>query len=207
MQTVNSTIEEASESPVFPLILASASPYRKQLLDRLGLPFDVVTESIDETARKNESPAQLVTRLSHAKAQRVARLNPHAVVIGSDQLAVFHEQVIGKPGTAERACAQLQRFSGQQVVFLTGVSVQCAVSGFAGSDLIETTVVFRELQPAEIERYVRAEQPLDCAGGFKVESLGISLFERLSSEDPTALIGLPLIATSRLLRAAGFRLP
>jgi len=207
MQTVNSTIEEDSESPVFPLILASGSPYRKQLLDRLGLPFDVVTESIDETARKNESPAQLVTRLSHAKAQRVARLNPHAVVIGSDQLAVFHEKIIGKPGTAESACAQLRRFSGQQVVFLTGVSVQCAVNGFTGSDLIETTVEFREIQPAEIERYVRAEQPLDCAGGFRVESLGISLFERLCSEDPTALIGLPLIATARLLRAAGFRLP
>lgn len=207
MQTVNSTTEEASESPVFPLLLASGSPYRKMLLQRLGLPFKVVTESIDESRRVNESAGQLVARLSHAKAQRVSRLNPDAVVIGSDQVAVFDSRVIGKPGTAGRACEQLQRFSGNEVLFLTGVSVQCSETGFAADELVETRVLFRELLRDEIERYVQAEQPFDCAGGFKAESLGISLFERLSSEDPTALIGLPLIATARLLRAAGFRVP
>jgi septum formation protein len=149
----------------------------------------------------------LVARLSHAKAQRVARSNPGAVVIGSDQVAVFGTRVIGKPGTVERAREQLQRFSGNEVLFLTGVSVQCVDSGFAAAELVETTVLFRQLERDEITRYVQADQPIDCAGGFKAESLGISLFERLSSEDPTALVGLPLIATARLLRAAGYLLP
>jgi septum formation protein len=207
MQTINSTTEGIVESPVFPLILASASPYRKILLERLGLPFTVVAAAIDETRQAGELPGQLVMRLSHAKAEKVSRSQPDSVVIGSDQLAVFNDSVVGKPGTTERAMAQLRRFSGHEIVFLTAISVQCAISGFSATEVVPTSVSFRELNEEEIERYVCIEQPLDCAGGFKAESLGISLFERLGSDDPTALIGLPLIATARLLRSAGFCLP
>jgi septum formation protein len=188
-------------------VLASGSIYRLALLKRLMLPFTVSPASVPEDALAGESAHELVARLSGVKAAHVAEKIPQAVVIGSDQLAVFEGDIIGKPGTVAAAIAQLQRFSGRQVEFLTGVSVQCVHSGYRGDRIVPTTVHFRKLQDREIERYVALEQPLDCAGGFKAESLGITLFERLVSDDPTALIGLPLVATAELLRAAGFDLP
>ena len=177
------------------------------LLQRLGIPFTCQSPEIDETARNNESPGVLVERLAAQKAETVNRKHPQAVVIGSDQLAVFNGQLIGKPGTHQTAQEQLKAFSGQVVEFLTAVSVQSIEHGFMEQHTDCTRVSFRTLQDEEIERYLEKEKPFDCAGAFKAESLGIALFERISSEDPTALIGLPLIRTAAMLRRAGFQLP
>jgi septum formation protein len=189
------------------LILASSSKYRRQLLKKLALPFECISPDIDERRRPDESPHQLVCRLAGEKALHVARHNRDAVVIGSDQVAVFGEEVIGKPGTHARAAEQLNRFSGQTVEFLTAVFVCRLSSGFDAIHVDHTRVKFRNLQSAEIERYLHKETPYDCAGAFKAESLGIVLFRRIESEDPTALTGLPLIQTSFMLRQAGFMLP
>ena len=189
------------------LILASSSKYRKLQLQRFGIPFDSESPEIDETALNNESPRELVERLAEKKAQVISRKYPQAVVIGSDQLAVFDGQIIGKPGNHEAATKQLSSFSGQIVEFLTAVSVLCRDTDFSEQYTDCTRVCFRNLRDEEIERYLQTEKPYDCAGAFKAESLGIVLFDRIISEDPTALIGLPLIRTAAMLRDAGLLLP
>lgn len=188
-----------------PLVLASTSRYRRELLQRLGLPFDCARPDVDETPLNGEAPLALATRLAAAKAADVAAHHPGAWVIGSDQVADLNGQPLGKPGTAEAACAQLAAMSGQTVRFHTAISLRRDGESFAAMDLTE--VRFRALDPLEIDRYVAAEQPLDCAGSFKCEGLGISLFEAIDNRDPTALVGLPLIALCRLLRRAGFAVP
>jgi len=185
------------------LILASTSRYRRELLARLRLPFDVLSPDVDETALTGESPAALAQRLALAKAHAVARRHPDAVVIGSDQVADLAGVAIGKPGTHERAVAQLRRMRGHSVVFQTAVAVVCGATGYSGAALVPVTVRFRQLDDAEIEHYLRAEQPYDCAGSAKAETLGIALLDAIESNDPTALIGLPLIKTCALLREAG----
>jgi septum formation protein len=186
-----------------PLILGSTSKYRRELLQRLRVPFDVVSPDVDETPHPHEAPRDLAMRLALAKAQAVAAQHPNAVVIGSDQVADLNGEPLGKPGTHERAVRQLQKMRGQTVVFQTAVSVVCQASGFAQTELAQIMVRFRDLSDAEIEAYLRAEEPYDCAGSAKSEGLGIALLDAIDNDDPTALIGLPMIRTARLLRAAG----
>ena len=185
------------------LFLASTSSYRQSLLTRLGLPFQVLAPQVDETPLPSEAPADLACRLALAKAHAVAQLHPQAVVIGSDQVASLHGQPWGKPGTHEKAVAQLQAMRGQTVIFETAVAVVCLARGFEQVELASVRVQFRDLSDAAIEEYLQAERPYDCAGSAKSEGLGIALLERIDSDDPTALIGLPLIRTCHLLRAAG----
>ncbi len=189
------------------LILASSSKYRKMLLHRFNIPFDCQPPEVDESRRVNESPIELVSRLASEKAAAVSQQNPNAIVIGSDQVAVFDGRVVGKPGNHPAAKKQLETFSGNLIEFHTAVSVQRPVTGFTELHMDSTRVRFRDLQEDEIERYLRTETPYDCAGAFKAESLGITLFESIKSDDPTALIGLPLIHTAAMLRRAGLRLP
>jgi septum formation protein len=186
-----------------PLILGSTSRYRRELLERLHLPFTVVGPQVDETPLPGEAPAALALRLALAKARAVAQGHPGAVVIGSDQVADLDGQPVGKPGNHERATAQLRQLSGRRAVFQTAVAVVRADTGFEQALLAPVTVQFRALSDAEIERYLRLEQPYDCAGSAKCETLGIALLASIDSDDPTALIGLPLIRTCALLRAAG----
>ncbi|APW36962.1 septum formation inhibitor Maf [Rhodoferax koreense] len=193
-------------SPTRKLILGSTSPYRRELMQRLRLPFDVVAPEVDETPRAGETPHDLAKRLALAKAQAVARQHPSAVVIGSDQVADLNGEPLGKPGDHARAVAQLRRMRGQTMIFQTAVAVVCAEAGFAQSALAPVRVVFRALSDDEIEAYLQAEQPYDCAGSAKSEGLGIALLDAIDSDDPTALIGLPLIRTCQLLRAAGVKL-
>ena len=190
-----------------PLVLGSTSPYRRELLARFHMPFDTLAPNVDETPRPGEAPAALARRLALAKAGEVAARRPEAIVIGSDQVADLDGQPLGKPGAHERAAAQLRRMSGRAVAFHTAIAVVCAASGFAQSDLATVRVRFRHLNDAEIERYLLAETPYDCAGSAKSEGLGITLLQAIDSDDPTALVGLPLIRTARLLRAAGLTLP
>ena len=186
-----------------PLILASTSPYRRELLERLRLPFTVHSPQVDETARPGEHAAALAERLAWAKADAVAARWPEAVVIGSDQVADLNGRSLGKPGTHERATEQLRAMRGRVVVFQTAVAVVCAATGFRGLERAEVSVRFRQSSDAEIERYLRLEQPYDCAGSAKAEALGIALLDAIDSDDPTALVGLPLIRTCDLLRRAG----
>lgn len=185
------------------LILGSTSRYRRELLERLRIPFSVQSPEVDETPLPGEAPAALAPRLALAKAKAVAALHPNAVVIGSDQVADLEGQPIGKPGTHERAIEQLRAMRGKQIVFQTAVAVVCQSRGFAAQALAPVVVRFRDLSDAEIETYLRAEEPYDCAGSAKSEGLGISLLSAIESDDPTALIGLPLIRTCELLRQAG----
>jgi len=185
------------------LILASTSPYRKALLERLRIPFRVVAPEVDETPLPGEAPRTLASRLALAKAQAVAQQHPQALVIGSDQVADWKGQPVGKPGTHERARAQLRQMQGQTVVFQTAVAVVRLGDGFVSQDLAAVRVQFRPLSEAAIEAYLLAEQPYDCAGSARSEGLGIALLERIDSDDPSALVGLPLIRTCQLLRAAG----
>jgi septum formation protein len=189
-----------------PLVLGSTSRYRRELLERLRVPFEVAAPDVDETPQPGEAPQALAQRLALAKAQAVAALYPHAVVIGSDQVADLHGEPLGKPGTHERAVAQLRRMRGQVVVFQTALAVVCKETAFVQQDLAAVRVLFRDLSDAEIEAYLLAEQPYDCAGSAKSEGLGIALLERIDNDDPTALIGLPLIRTARMIRAAGVKL-
>jgi septum formation protein len=189
--------------PGRPLVLGSTSAYRRELLGRLRLPFEVASPQVDETPHADEKPADLALRLALAKARDVAQRHPSAVVIGSDQVADLQGEPLGKPGTHERAVAQLQRMRGQTVIFQTALAVVCLESGFERSDIAAVRVVFRDLSDEEIERYLRAEQPYDCAGSAKSEGLGIALLERIDNDDPTALVGLPLIRTCQFIRAAG----
>jgi septum formation protein len=184
-------------------VLGSTSVYRKALLSRLGMRFDVASPHVDETPLPGETPQNLAQRLALAKAHAVAGRHPDAVVIGSDQVADLGGIALGKPGTHERAVAQLTQMSGQTVVFQTAIAVVCHATGHEQTDLASVSVRFRHLSPADIETYLRREQPYDCAGSAKSEGLGIALLERIDNDDPTALIGLPLIRTCRLLRAAG----
>ena len=187
------------------LVLGSSSKYRRELLSRLKVPFEVAVPDLDETARSGESPRGLALRLALAKANAVAVRFPEAVVIGSDQVADLDGEPIGKPGDHARATAQLQRMRGRTVVFQTAVAVVCHATGFEQVDLAPVKVTFRDLDDAEIEAYLRSEEPYDCAGSARSEGLGIVILEAIESDDPTALIGLPLIRTSRMIRAAGVR--
>ena len=189
------------------LVLASTSKYRRELLTRLALPFDVVPPHVEESAFAHEAPRDLALRLALAKARAVSERDPQALVIGSDQVAELDGEALGKPGDHGRATEQLKRMSGQTVWFHSALAVVCADTGFAQTDSAPVKVRFRELDAAEIERYLRTEQPYDCAGSAKSEALGIALLDSIESDDPTALIGLPLIRTARLLRAAGLCLP
>lgn len=187
-----------------PLILASTSPYRRELLLRLELDFTVCSPDVDESRLTDESPTELVRRLADAKARAGARQQAGAaLVIGSDQVAVVDNDVLGKPGTYKAACEQLSRLSGRRVSFLTGLCLYNSALQRSQLDMIPFTVHFRTLSSAQIEAYVRREQPLNCAGSFKSEGLGIALFERMQGDDPTALIGLPLIRLIDMLTAEG----
>ena len=188
------------------LVLGSTSLYRRELLQRLRLPFEVVSPQVDETPLDGEAPQALAERLALAKANSVALLHPRAVVIGSDQVADLDGEPLGKPGNHANAVRQLQRMRGRTVVFQTAVAVVCHESGFAGQALAQVKVGFRQLSDRAIEDYLQAEKPYDCAGSAKSEGLGIALLEVIDNQDPTALVGLPLIHTCRLLRAAGLAL-
>ena len=188
------------------LILGSTSIYRRELLARLRLPFEVVSPQVDETPGPGEPPQALAARLAMAKARAVAQLHPHAVVIGSDQVADLNGEPLGKPGNHANAVLQLQRMRGRTVVFQTAVAVVCQETSFAEQALAQIKVTFRDLSDQAIEDYLQAETPYDCAGSAKSEGLGIALLESIDNQDPTALVGLPLIHTCRLLRAAGVRL-
>ena len=189
------------------LILASTSPFRRDLLARLGLPFTVQAPDADETPQPGEDAPTLVARLATRKAQVVARHHPEALIIGSDQAAVLDDEIIGKPGDHERAAAQLRRASGRTMTFYTGLCLLDGASGLQQVAVEPFRVVFRALTEPRIERYLRREQPYHCAGSFKSEGLGIALFERLEGDDPTSLIGLPLIRLIRMLEAAGVEVP
>ena len=188
------------------IVLASTSPFRKELLARLGLPFATASPHVDETRQPGEAPGDMVRRLAEAKARAVAARHPEALIIGSDQCAVRDHEVLGKPGNHERAVEQLAAASGKVVVFHTGLCLLDAASGREQTDDIRCAVHFRDLSRAEIEAYVEREQPYGCAGSFKSEGLGIALFERLEGDDPTALIGLPLIRLCAMLSAAGINI-
>jgi len=183
------------------IVLASTSPYRRELLQRLRLPFDVVAPAVDEARRPGEAPLALARRLAEAKASEVAQRRPDAVVIGSDQVAELDGEPIGKPHAHAAALAQLERMQGRRLLFHTALAV--AAHGRVEVDSIPTTVTFRRLGRDALEAYLRADQPYDCAGAAKIESLGIALVERVESDDPTALIGLPLIRLTSMLQAAG----
>jgi septum formation protein len=187
------------------LVLGSTSVYRRELLSRLRLPFSVEPPHVDESPRPGESPEQLARRLAAAKAAAVAQRHPAALVIGSDQVADLDGEPLGKPGNHANALVQLRRMSGRMVVFHTALTLMCLESGFVQHDLAPVRVRFRALDDAEIEAYLRAEQPYDCAGSARSEGAGVALLEAIDSDDPTALVGLPLIRTCRMLRAAGLR--
>jgi len=189
------------------LILASTSRYRRALLQRLGVPFDCVAPDADETRLPGEPAAEMAARLARVKAEAVAARHPGAIVIGSDQVALRGTDVLGKPGSVERCREQLRASSGQEVVFLTAVHVIDGMAGRAESHVDRTVVKFRELSDTEIDRYIERDQPLDCAGGFKAESLGIALFDRIESIDPTGLTGLPLSWLCGALRRARVQIP
>ena len=181
------------------LVLASTSPYRQELLTRLGLPFETASPDIDETRHADEDPEELVRRLSLEKAKAVAEKYPDALIIGSDQVATLGDTIIGKPGTHERAMEQLKAASGQSVTFLTGLSLYDAVSGRSHTVCEPFRVDFRDLTEDEIDDYLRREEPYDCAGSFKSEGLGIALFSLMDGEDPNSLVGLPLIQLVSML--------
>ncbi len=188
------------------LILGSTSRYRRELLERLHIPFQVAAPDVDETPRPQEAPRVLAERLALAKAKAVAAQYPQAVVIGSDQVADLNGHSLGKPGTHEKAVAQLRLMRGQTVIFQTAVAVVCLETGFEQRTLAAVRVKFRDLTDNEIENYLRIEQPYDCAGSAKSEGLGIALLDSIDSDDPTALVGLPLVRTCQMLRAAGIEL-
>ena len=185
------------------LILASTSPFRKNVLEKLGLPFDCHAPEVDEAPQPHETPAQLVERLSIAKAQAVAAHLQQGLVIGSDQVAVIDDEILGKPGNHENAVGQLERAAGKTVTFLTGLALVNAESGAIQAEVVPFKVVFRQLTQPQIVNYLNAEQPYNCAGSFKSEGLGIALFDRLEGDDPNTLIGLPLIRLIRMLEKEG----
>ncbi len=189
------------------LILASTSKYRAELLNRLGLPFDARDPQIDEPELPGEPSAERASRLALEKAEAIAANSPQAIIIGSDQVAAVGGELLHKPGSKTNAIEQLKRMRGQAVIFHTAVAVVDARSGNHHQAVDITTATMRALRDDEIERYLEADQPLDCAGSFKVESLGISLFDSVNTDDPTALVGLPLIKLCRMLRQCGLSVP
>lgn len=189
------------------LILASTSPYRRALLARLGLPFECVAPGAEETRLPEEPAEAMAVRLARLKAEAVAARFPDAIVIGSDQVALRGTDILGKPGTVERCREQLRASSGREVVFLTAVHVIDGATGVAEAHVDRTVVQFRDLTDAEIVRYIERDNPLDCAGGFKAEALGIALFDRIESQDPTGLTGLPLSWLCGALRRAQVQIP
>jgi septum formation protein len=189
------------------LILGSTSSFRKELLQKLNLDFETAAPDIDETRLPNESAGDMVTRLSLQKARKVAFEHPNALIIGSDQCAVLGDTILGKPGNHENAVKQLTASSGKQVSFLTGLCLYDASSEQYQLDLVPFAVEFRDLSQQEIEDYLLQDKPYNCAGSFKSEGLGITLFKKMLGEDPSALIGLPLIRLSEMLRANGINLP
>ncbi|MEY4736338.1 MAG: hypothetical protein RL302_657 [Pseudomonadota bacterium] len=195
-----------TETAQRPLILGSTSAYRRELLGRLRIPFTVESPHVDETPLPGETPLALAQRLALAKAHAVAQRFPASVVIGSDQVADLDGEPLGKPGNYARAVLQLQQMRGKTVIFQTAVAVVCVESGFVQQALAPVRVKFRDLSDAEIDAYLRAEEPYDCAGSAKSEGLGIALLDHIDNDDPTALVGLPLIRTSAMLRAAGISL-
>jgi MAF protein len=187
-----------------PLVLASSSPYRRALLERLGLPHECASPDIDESPRQGEPPEQLAMRLSEAKARALMPRYPAHWIIGSDQVAVLPDDtILGKPGNHQRATEQLKQSSGKSVIFLTGLCLLDSASGQAVTRCIPYRVDFRNLSTTEIDSYLAAEQPWDCAGSFKMEGLGIALFRKMDGSDPNSLTGLPLIALTDLLRDWG----
>lgn len=190
-----------------PLVLASSSVYRKALLERLGLSFHTASPTVDESPKPGESPEALVLRLAEAKASAVAKGYSSALIIGSDQVACIDDMILGKPGTRERAIEQLVFASGKQVRFLTGLCLLNVATGQMQTLCEPFSVHFRSLSKSQIERYLDAEQPFDCAGSFKSEGLGIALFERMEGKDPNALIGLPLIQLIKMLSKEGIEVP
>ena len=185
------------------LVLASTSPYRRTLLERLGLPFETAAPNADESPLENETPSAIVTRLAEAKARAVASQFTDALIIGSDQVAVLDKQILGKPGNHENAVRQLQAASGQRVDFLTGLCLLNTQTQHCHVEVVPFSVVFRPLSDAQIEQYLLKDKPYNCAGSFKSEGLGISLFEKMEGDDPNALIGLPLIALITMLAREG----
>lgn len=193
--------------PLPRLVLASTSPYRRALLERLRVPFDVAQPNVDETRRPGEPPAELALRLAIAKAREVAPAHPDALVIGADQVAALDGEALSKPETHARAVQQLRRMRGRRVEFLTALAVHRAAAGRTASRIVPCVVEFRGYSDEQIERYLDAEAPYDCAGSAKAEGLGIALIRRIEGEDPNALIGLPLIALVDLLAEHGYLLP
>ena len=193
-------------STSLPIVLASTSPYRKELLQRMGIAFKTVAPDVDESSLPGESPENLVKRLAKAKA-RVIGKTCEALIIGSDQVAVSGDEILGKPGSHENALVQLRKLSGKLVTFQTGLCLLNSTSNEMQVDTVPFRVQFRKLDEQQIERYLRADQPYNCAGSFKSEGLGITLFERMDGDDPTALIGLPLIRLTSMLMQAGVVLP
>ena len=187
------------------LILASSSRYRAQLLQRLKIPFTAKSPNLDETALDSELPEDLALRLAKEKANKIHKIHRKAVIIGSDQVCAYEGSILGKPLTEDQARKQLQSFSDNCINFFTAICVLTAKEHFQHID--KTTVHFRKLSDDEIDRYIEIEQPLDCAGAFKVEGMGISLFKSIQSEDPTALVGLPMIKLSEFLRQAEYMIP
>jgi len=187
------------------IILGSTSPFRKALLEKLGIEFGTDSPDVDESRLNSESPEALVARLSLSKAKVVAERHPDALIIGSDQVAVLGDQILGKPGNHEKAMEQLKAASGQRVTFLTGLCLYDAKSGEAQEEVVPFRVTFRDLTESEIDNYLKREEPYNCAGSFKSEALGIALFEKLEGEDPNALIGLPLIKLIAMLRGVGVK--
>ncbi len=185
------------------LVLASTSPFRKSILQKLGVPFDCHAPEVDESPHPGENPAQLVERLSIAKAQAVAAHLKEGLVIGSDQVAVIDNEILGKPGNHANAVAQLERAAGKTVTFLTGLALVNVKTGSIQAEVVPFKVVFRQLTREQIDNYLNAEQPYNCAGSFKSEGLGIALFEQLEGDDPNTLIGLPLIRLIRMLEKEG----
>lgn len=190
-----------------PIVLASTSPYRRALLERLQLPFDISAPRCDEARRAGETAGALVVRLAEAKARSVGPARPGALVIGSDQVAALDQRILTKPGTHARAMEQLSACSGREVIFHTGLCLYDRDADRARAERIDYKVRFRPLERAEIERYLEREQPYDCAGSIRSEGYAVTLFESMSGPDPTALVGLPLIRLAALLRAAGIELP
>lgn len=185
------------------LVLASTSPYRRELLDRLGISFETASPNVDETVLTGETPEKLVKRLAESKARAVAETYPEALIIGSDQVAVLDNQILGKPGKHENAVQQLSKTSGRKVTFLTGLCLLNSKTNNCQVIAEKFSVVFRKLTADQIENYLQREQPYDCAGSFKSEGLGISLFEKMIGDDPNTLIGLPLITLRKMLSVEG----
>ncbi len=186
------------------LVLASTSVFRKSLLERLQVPFETIAPNVDETPLTQETPADLVRRLSELKARAMAAQFPNSLIIGSDQVSVVDNQIVGKPHTHEKAVQQLSAASGKTIDFLTGLALFNTATHTCQVDLVKFSVQFRQLTPEQIDRYLRKEQPYQCAGSFRSESLGIALFDKMIGDDPTALIGLPLIRLTQMLEKEGF---